>query len=108
MIVRPIPARTVHPLTPSPGRRQFLSSSRNEHAAVRAELERWQRQYTDVEELWRQLQQEREQTARLRQHRDQLRDDVKVPPHPAHRRQNGDVVRFAAEIRLFIELLALW
>ncbi|XP_043188895.1 uncharacterized protein LOC122363544 isoform X2 [Amphibalanus amphitrite] len=57
--------------------KKFLSSSNNEHAAIRAELERWQRQYTDVEELYQLLQTEREQSSRLRQQKDQLKDDIK-------------------------------
>ena len=57
---------------------QFLSTSNNEHAAIGEELERWQRQYVDVESLYRQLQQERDHSARLQASRDTLKDDIKV------------------------------
>lgn len=76
---RSAPFPRVHP---APRSRQFLSSSNNEQERVREELERWQRQYTDVEQLYRALEQERDSSAQLRREKDLLKDDIKVGPAP--------------------------
>ncbi|KAF0296128.1 Formin-like protein 1 [Amphibalanus amphitrite] len=56
--------------------RKFLSNS-NETAAVREELDRWQHQYVDVDDLYEQLQAERAHTARLRAEKDDLSTELK-------------------------------
>ena len=94
--------------SPLPRPLQFLSNS-NETAAVREELDRWQQQYVDVEELYQQLQAERAHTARLRAEKDQLNTELQVRVRPGSGQGCVELMvetrnpKFAMTINLVIE-----